>query len=908
MRRPPTALRHRTATLVRLTAFAAFALPAEPVSRPAAVTAQAVATEHEGVAALGLALRKLGTTKRVLMIGAHPDDENTAILSALALRDGADVAYLSLTRGEGGQNLIGPELQEGLGLIRSEELLAARRLDGAQQFFTRAYDFGFSRRAEETSRHWPRDSVLGDVVAVVRRFRPDIIVSVFSGTPRDGHGHHQVAGILAREAFDAAGDATRFPEQIRAGLLPHRSAYLAHALYGAQANATLSIVTGDYDPLLGRSHYQIAMASRSRHRSQDMGQPEPLGPRQSSVAIVAGDYPAGGRSLFAGVDTTLSDIASAANAQTAFNPALVDALRRYEREVEQAKAQFNPLAATSLAPALARAHELLASVDSMITSGPAELRFAIQAERANLEDALWAAAGLVLDVRADDARVVPGQDFGLTITLWNGGGAQVAVNGLEPLLPEGWQAISANTVSGAPLAPGQVVRRRFRVRVPANESATEPYYLRAPGSGDLYVWPSDASVHGLPFEPAAVRASSNVRIDGRELRRIEEAAYIEIDKALGEQRRPVLVVPAIAVAVHPPFAIMPLRSTAPNAGRGGRAHTAPGAPRKTSPGARSREIVVQLTSEAPDSLTGTARLEVPAGWRAEPATATARFEGPGDRHNVRFILHAPATLATGKYPVRAVFDASDGRRYHRGYTVIDYPHTRPRPLYRDAVTVVSAFPVAIAAGIRIGYIEGAGDDGVIALRQLGADVTPIDSVTLARGDLSRFHTIVLGIRAYEVRPDLIEHNQRLIDFARAGGTVIVQYNKYEYVDGGYSPYPLTMARPHGRVTDETSPVRLLDSAHPAMAWPNRIATADFDGWVQERGLYFAESWDSRYTPLLEMGDPGEEPLRGGLLAARVGTGWYVYTGLALFRQLPQGVPGAYCILANLVSLGRRPGS
>jgi hypothetical protein len=250
-----------------------------------------------------------------------------------------------------------------------------------------------------------------------------------------------------------------------------------------------------------------------------------------------------------------------------------------------------------------------------------------------------------------------------------------------------------------------------------------------------------------------------------------------------------------------------------------------------------------------------------------------------------------------------VFESSDGRRYDRGYVAIDYPHTRPRPLYRNAVTEVAAFTVAVAPGLTVGYIEGAGDDGALALRQLGADVTPLDAEVLARGDLSRFRAIVLGIRAYEVRPDLIAHNARLIEYARRGGTVIVQYNKYEYPEGRFAPYELTIARPHGRVTDEAAPVRLLEPAHPALSWPNRITEADFAGWVQERGLYFAGTWDDRYTPLLEMADPGEAPERGGLLVARVGEGWYAYTGLALFRQLPEGVPGAYRLLANLVSLG-----
>lgn len=854
--------------------------------------AQAVVTEHEGAAALGLALRRLGTSKRVLMIGAHPDDENTAVLSELALRQGADVAYLSLTRGEGGQNLIGPELQEGLGIIRSEELLAARRLDGARQFFTRAYDFGYSRSAQEALQHWPRDSVLADVVEVVRRFRPDVVVSVFSGTPRDGHGHHQAAGIMAREAFQAAGDPQRFPGQIRAGLRAHRPAYLFQSVWRPEGSEPVRISIGDYDPLLGRSNYQIAMASRSRHRSQDMGQPEPIGPRSAAIAVLAGDYPGGG-SFFAGLDSTLSSLAASPISQTSFTPPHVEALRAYEAEIGQARDAFNPLRTTALIPILARAYEQLQKAEHF-SEGFEDLRFAIAAEKAELQDALWNAAGLVFDAQVEAPEIVPGQEFTFSLTVLNGGTDPVTVRALEPLLPQGWHATPQDGLPGQPLEPGAVRRRAFRVRVADDAQPTEPYYLRAPRQGDLYTWPQDTALRALPFEPPQVRAFASVVVAANTLERNTEAVYVEIDKASGQRRRPVLVVPAVHVAVTPPFAVIPLGGAA---AQNGSAATV-----------NAREITVALTSAVESPLSGTLRIELPPGWTAEPASSEVQLQQRGVRRELRFRLLAPASIAPGEYPVRAIFESSDGRRYDRGHTVIDYPHTRPRPLYRSAETGVSVFPIAVAPGLRVGYVEGAGDDGALALRQLGVDVTPLDSETLARGDLSRYDAIVLGIRAYEVRQDLIAHNERLLEYARRGGTVVAQYNKYEYPEGGFAPYELTMARPHGRVTDENAPVRLLDPSHQALSWPNRITEADFTGWVQERGLYFADSWDERYTSMLEMADPGEQPERGSLLVARVGDGWYAYTGLALFRQLPEGVPGAYRLLANLVSLGGRPGT
>ena len=369
--------------------------------------------DGDGAAAMGVALRRLGTTKRALMIAAHPDDENTAVIAELALGGGADVAYLSLTRGEGGQNLIGPELQEGLGLIRSEELLAARRLDGARQFFTRAYDYGFSKSAAEAFRQWPMDTLLADVVEVVRRYRPDIIIAIFSGTPADGHGQHQASGILARAAFAAAADSTRFPTQLARGLRPHRAHYLFHASYRPSPDAPLRLSTGDLDPLFGRSRYQIAMQSRSRHRSQDMGRAEPIGPQATSLAVVAGAYPAGAQSLFASLDTTLAQRAHTAGA----DPAVVRTLAEYERDVLGVRDSYNPLRMDELVAPLTAALARLQSIRLPTAAALDELRFALRAEIAQLEDAVRHAAGVVVDVVADTPHPVPGESFGITVTV-----------------------------------------------------------------------------------------------------------------------------------------------------------------------------------------------------------------------------------------------------------------------------------------------------------------------------------------------------------------------------------------------------------------------------------------------------------------------------------------------------------
>lgn len=828
--------------------------------------------EETGAAALGAALRRLGTTKRVLMIGAHPDDENTALMAELALGDGADVAYLSLTRGEGGQNLIGPELQEGLGLIRSEELLAARRLDGARQFFTRAYDYGFSKSADEAFSQWPRDSLLADVVEVVRRYRPDVIVSVFSGTPADGHGQHQAAGLMAQEAFAAAGDPARFPHQLARGLRPHAPRHLFQAMWRPPADPPLELATGQLDPLFGRSRHQIAMQSRSRHRSQDMGRAETLGPQSVALRPMAGGHTTGARSLFAGVDSLLSQHAE----RLRLPVDIVTHLLRYESDVAGLRSDFNPLRRGALTGRLAGA---IASLDSararLDESRGEELRRQIHLERTQAAEALVLDAGIVVDVVASTPTPVPGTTFDMTVTVWNGGPAPVGFHGIEPVLPSGWTA-RTDAAERTMLQPNDVLRRTWHVNVPAAAQRTEPYFLRTDRSGALYDWSAAAdSTRTLPFEPFAIGAHVVVSIGALvDIRR--EAEFAMVDKAYGEVRRPLLVVPAASVAVEPRVAAIAEGDVA------------------------QRTISVTVTSMR-DSLSGTLRLSVPSGWRAAPDATPIRLARTGESQRVDFTVTPPAA-AHGTHTLSATLE-SGGSTYADGWTLIDYPHIRPHALYAPAEVRASIFPVAIAQGLRIGWIEGAGDDAAEALRQLGATVEPLDAAALAGGDLARYDAIVAGIRAYEVRQDLLLHNQRLLDYTRAGGTFIVQYNKYELVDGGFMPYEATMSRPHGRVTDENAAVTLLDPAHRALSWPNRITSADFDGWAHERGLYFLDTFDARYTPLLSMRDPGEDPQSGSLVVARVGSGWYVYTGLALFRQLPEGVPGAYRLLANLVSLG-----
>jgi LmbE family N-acetylglucosaminyl deacetylase len=840
---------------------------------PALLRAQSPQLEYEGAQALGIELRRLNTTHRVLMIGAHPDDENTAVLAALALGQGADVAYLSLTRGEGGQNAIGPELQEGLGLIRSEELLAARRIDGAQQFFTRAYDFGFSKSADEAFRHWPRDSVLADMVAVIRVFRPDVILTIWSGTPQDGHGHHQAAGILAREAFEAAADPARFAAQADAGLRPHRARHLFQAAWRGGANAALFVETGTLDPLFGRSHHQIAMESRSRHRSQDQGSPEAPGPQRVGLIPIATATPSPA-SMYDGLPAGL---AAAAGGRSA---ALRGELAAFEQSAAAARAAFNPLTPGAIVGRLERALASLERADSLAGSArAAELQFRIRAERASAQAALLLAAGVRVDAIVDDDRVVPGDSFTVTIRVWNGGSVPVGITDLAPVVPIGWVT---RPIDAAPanVAPAEISARRFRVHVPLDTRLSEPYFLGRARTGDSYHWPDDVSLRSAAFERDAVSGSALLRVRARTIDVMVPAVYARIDPFLGEQPRRLLVVPAVSVRVEPRLVVVPQGD-------------APDAP------AQTRGVTVELRSEAAAELAGLARLEVPEGWAVQPAAWPVRFTKAGEQVAVKFDVTPTANTPAGRHAMRAVFE-SNGNAYRRGYAIVEYPHTTPRLLFHDAAATIASFPVAVPAGVRAGYIEGAGDAGPAALAQLGVTVELLDSNTLRAGDLSRFDVLIAGIRAYEVRPDLAQANARILDWVAAGGRFIVQYHRQDYPTGGFAPYTIAMAQSADRVTDENAPVRFLAPEHPILTSPNRITASDFEGWVQERGLYFLSRWDDRFTALLEMSDPGEPPRQGSLVVARVGQGSYVYIALSLFRQLPEGVPGAYRLLANLL--------
>ena len=835
---------------------------------PAAIVPGAEVSEDRGAMGLSQALKRLDVVGSVLHTGAHPDDENSALLAWLARGQGVRTAYLSATRGEGGVNLVGGELFEALGVIRTEELYGARRLDHAQQFFTPNYEFGFSKSAEDTFTKWPHDQVLGDFVRVIRYFRPEIIISRFTGTPRDGHGHHQVAGIITQEAFKAAADPARFPE--------YGKPWQAKKLYlngmGNDPNTPPpvgpSLNVGEFDSDLGRSYSQIASEGRSLHRSQAQGGAQDPGPRQTRLQLVqksvnvADDAP-----LFAGVLYKLPDLAQ-------LDSGIGANLADLEQRITAIREKVNLVRPSDIVPDLAAGLKLLQQIKAKSSND--QVQFLLQQKEDDFNDALRLAAGLLVDVLASDDTVVPGQEFNLTVSVTNGGPYNFAgLHAVTDLLP-GW-TITPDGSTGS-LAAGQRLDQKFKVKVAANADFTQPYWLRQPRRGDRFVWPAVAS-GALPMDDVLLSTRAELDFQGTTIVMKRPAEFRRIDRMFGEQRTALKVVPALSVGVSPDIAIVPLK------------------------GSRQKEFTVNVENQNPTAINGEVSLVLPSGWSAAPASRPVSFTQQGEKASLQFMVSVPATA--GDFSVQAVLKAGS-QEFKNGYTTVAYSHIETRYVYSPAQSKVEVLDVATTI-TSVGYVEGTGDAIPDAMRQLGINVTMLTPKDIANSDLSKFPAIVLGVRAYAVRDDLRAYNKRLLDYVSNGGTLVVQYNRSNEVGNiQIAPYPITMANVNQnnteRVTHEEAPVKILDPANALMNVPNKITDKDFDGWVDERGTFFLRSWDPKYTALLETNDPGEPGRDGGLVVGKYGKGTYVYTGFSFFRELPAGVKGAYRLFANLVSV------
>jgi LmbE family N-acetylglucosaminyl deacetylase len=830
---------------------------------------------------LGEAVAGLDVTARVLIIAAHPDDEDTQLLTWLARGRQVETAYLSLTRGDGGQNLIGNELGPVLGMIRTEELLAARRLDGGRQFFARAYDFGFSKTAEETYTHWPKDSLLRDVVTVVRAFRPQIIVAVFSGTPRDGHGHHQVSGILAREAFDAAADTVAWPSARTNGLPAWRPLKFYRAARFMPSEATVHFNVGELSPLRGQTYAELASQSRSQHLSQGFGVLQRRGATVDYLKLEASRVAspsAPETSLLDAVDAGWNRFASlpvtgAARAALDSLPAAIAAVRAVANLVAPAP-MVAPLTRVLRLIDAARSATCAPADAARCTAQIGDLAVSLETARRRATTALLTAAGVSVEATAPRELVAVGDTLPVMVTVYNQGGAAVRYLGAAATMRAGGAGPSAEGPGtlAADSSAGVALRA-----VPA--SAVYPWWLSAGRQGDIFKLPLGNGFIGTSEERILdSRAWAELTIDGTPV--TADAGEIVrrfADPARGELRRPIGSVPAISLLLDDEVEYA----------------------RAGVPLDRTIDVHVRSASSAPRGVT--VQLELPDGLRADSATrhvALAAFAEATVRYRVR------GALPAGRHHV-GVTAASAGETYSMGWVPIEYAHIRPLRYYRPALLQVEAVPAVLPANPRVAYVRGVGDNVAPMLSQLGLAVTMIAPESLATADLSRYGAVVVGPRAFAATPALVASAPRLQDYARSGGTVVVQYGQNEMQTLGILPYSVTLARTAARVTDESAPVRVLDPGAQLLAAPNRISQSDFEHWVQERALYMPSSFDPHYRAVLEMHDPGEPENRAAVLVAPLGKGAYVYTTLALFRQLPAGVPGAARIFLNLLAADGR---
>jgi LmbE family N-acetylglucosaminyl deacetylase len=881
-------------------------VPVHAQNRPPALVSL-----QNGHVALGLAIRRLKTVGTFLQTDAHPDDENNGLLTWLTRGQGMHASLLTVTRGNGGQNEIGPELFEDLAVVRSSELLSVHRLDGAEQYHARAVDFGFSFSPDEAFQKWGRQETLSDIVRMFRMVRPDVVIAM-SPVGESGGQHHQATALLTREAFRAAADPAQFSEQLKEGLRPWQAKKLYFTAGGGPPGAfpnnqqpapgaraggrvstgprTVTIDTEVFDPLLGRTYAQIGAEARSFHKCQGTDQIIPLpGPVVAEFELGESAIPgAADRSetwLFDGVDTSVTGLAAMAGP----NPpaALTAQLGELARLAMQAQKAFDVgdgvAVSSSILTGLNGVRTLRASLGSMGLSDAAryDLEFRLGIKERDYQDAAIAAYGLEFEALADDGLVVAGQPVTLTLLAANRGESQVNIAAVRVA---GFDGASA-CVAGAAAGRG-VYTCTATARIPTDARLTGPYWKPLPGVSRSEFEPDVP--FGAPFRPSPFRASFSVRL-GETLVTAEMPVMYRYQKDMlvGEKRMEVNVVPAFSVSMTPTRAVVPVAQRAD--------------------AATARDIHVAVTNGAKGPSQGTVSLELPAGWSAEPSSVAVAFTREDESLTVRFAVRVPANVKPGAYRIGGIVTsaATGSERFDRGYQVVEYPHIQRRHVINAAQAAVKVLDVRVAPGLRVGYVVGVGDQVPPALEQLGAQVEMIDESTLAWGDLSRYHVIMTGVRAYERRADLRAYNRRLIEYAERGGTVIVQYNKMEFNQAQYGPYPARVSS--NRVTDERAPVQVLMPTHPVFTTPNAITAASWDGWVQERGLYFLGEKDARYVDLVQLEDtfPYNAGMkRGALVEATVGKGRWLYCALGLWRQVPAGTDGAYQLLANLISLGR----
>jgi LmbE family N-acetylglucosaminyl deacetylase len=829
---------------------------------------------------------KLQTVASIMQTTAHPDDEQGELLALLGRGKGVRTALLTLTRGEAGDNAIGPELFDALGLLRTDELASAARYYGLdEQYFTAAADYGFSKRAEEALAKWDRQALLADMVRAIRTSRPLVVVSRWQGTARDGHGQHQAAGLLTPEAVAAAADPNAFRELAREGLQPWRVRKVYSGGWRETDAWQVAIDASTYDPLLGDSFTNIARAGLGLQRSQTAGRfvrtfdPTPLYYKRVDSTVPPE------RDLFDGLETSIEAVYRLTGHPEP--PAASASLRRIATEGAAAIGAFQFTDPAAASPALARG--LAATREALLGTTDEDVAFLLRVKERQFEDALTATLGLELIAVAEppgtkppaglDAAfaqpatlgpVTPGASIDVATSFVNHSDADVALEDVAVVGAAGHHPV---LFTGA--GPDEAITARLTITLPVDAPVTRPYFFRRAISDTRYTLRRDARP-GAPWDRPALRVTARYRFNG--VTATIQAPVMRREASLpdGYSAYELEVLPPISLTISPRVSIVGADDTT-----------------------RARRIDVDLTSFAAEAVAGTVRLEAPVGWTATPATAEITLQGPGDRRRSLFTV-TPAPGARGTAALSAVF-TTGGHEWRLDYTTLRHRDLPVRYFVKDAAALVTLVDLRVDRDVRVGYVMGIGDEIPAALEQIAARVTVLTADDLASGDLTRFDTIVTGTRAYVVRDDLRSHNSRLLDWVNRGGNLVVLYNTPEFDPRQFAPYGATLPQDAEEISEEDAPVTLLAPQHPLLSGPNHITPADFDGWIEQRGSKFFSSWDDRFVPLVESHDHGQAPQRGGWLTTTFGKGRWTYMAYALHRQVPYGVPGAYRILANLIA-------
>ena len=860
-----------------------------------------------GAPGLWQRLLRLQTVASVLYTTAHPDDEQGGTLTYLSRGQGVRTSLLTLNRGESGANAIGPELFDGVGLIRTEELLVSNRYYGLDdQYFTTLIDYGYSKNLDEALRQWGKENVLRDVVRVIRINRPLVLVARFYGGTRDGHGNHQTAGVVTQEAFELAGDPNQFPEQIsdeglspwqplkvyRGNLRSRSSRQFRGSSMPPDHRWNVDVNVGTFSPWLGESYQEFSALGLSFQRSQNSGRrSDRSGAHHQFFERVNSRVEAPEREtgFFDGIDTSISAIYTLAG--TTPPEGVSNLLSEIESRVADSVTAYNVHNPGAVVPYLVQGLSLTREAIEL-SEGHQEALFLLTIKERQFQDAINTALGLQFRAvaaplgsetptspfsrPAATGVIVPGQEFQVNVSLVNPSTLPIQTERISLGGTEKWK-IDGDRQSGKSLQSGEKLVTTFSVSTPRDATLSRRYFHRGSIQESRYQVREPEHLHLAGREPA-LSASVDYLIEGQSVRASGVVYRLEANLPYGYEHRELKIAPALVVNVSPPNLIVPLGSTT-----------------------NQVSLEVELLNNQIGGIQGELSLEVPKGWSAEPRRQAFQFAQANARRNFSFSVSVPQ-LHEGIYDLQVVARAG-GQDYRQGYQAIRYRDYDIRYLYRNSVTQVRGVDVKIAPDLKVGYLMGVGDEVPSGIEQMGAQVTLLDSDDLATGDLNDYGTIVVGTRAYAVRQDLITYNQRLLDYAHQGGNLIILYQTQEFVPGKWAAFPADLPRRAQEVSEEDSPVKILAADHAVFGGPNQITAADFDNWVEQRGSKFFSSWDEAYVPMIETQDQGQEPQRGGWVTAQYGQGYYTYFAYAVHRQLPYSVPGAYRIFANLLSLG-----